>query len=425
LDQLHDLSERTAWDRAASGELYLPMLSLFSGAGGLDVGLQTAGFACALSVEMDEDARDTLAVNHPDLRLAEPGDIHGLNPHDLLEQAEVATGEVALLAGGPPCQPFSKSANWANQGSAGMRDPRASTLDAYLDVVAALRPQVLLLENVRGLVSESNGAGAMGVLREGIDAINESCASNYLLQVLHVNAADYGVPQQRERVLLIASIDGKPLVLPEPTHGDGGERWATTWDAIGDLDSKVSSLELEPSGKWADLLPSIPEGLNYLWHTPRGGGEPLFGWRTRYWSFLLKLAKAKPSWTIQAAPGPATGPFHWHNRLLSVQELARLQTFPDGYQFMGNRRSIQRQIGNAVPCAIGELLGREIRRQLLDDATADGALTLIPSHREDCPPPEAAEDVPSKYLKMRRDHPSHPGTGLGPGRVWTNSGRNS
>jgi len=102
------------------------------------------------------------------------------------------------------------------------------------------------------------------------------------------------------------------------------------------------------------LLKSIPEGKNYLWHTPRGAGEPLFGWRTRYWSFLLKLSKGQPSWTIQAEPGPATGPFHWRNRLLSIQELVRLQTFPDEYEIVGSRRSAQMQVGNAVPPFLAE-----------------------------------------------------------------------
>ncbi|MGH8069990.1 MAG: DNA cytosine methyltransferase, partial [Candidatus Entotheonellia bacterium] len=130
----------------------------------------------------------------------------------------------------------------------------------------------------------------------------------------------------RERVFILASIDGQTLKAPLPTHGEGNglEPYHTAWDAIGDLDKEDWPLELEVTGKWAALLRSIPEGKNYLWHTPRGGGEPLFGWRTRYWSFLLKLSKRHPSWTIQAEPGPATGPFHWRNRMLSIEELARV-----------------------------------------------------------------------------------------------------
>src|SRR3712207_2104614 len=108
------------------------------------------------------------------------------------------------------------------------------------------------------------------------------------------------------------------------------------------------------TGKWADLMPSIPEGRNYLWHTSRSGGLPLFGWRTRYWNFLLKLAKDQPSWTIQAQPGPATGPFHWESRKLSAAELGRLQTFPDGLVYGCTRAGVQRLAGNAVPSALAE-----------------------------------------------------------------------
>jgi DNA (cytosine-5)-methyltransferase 1 len=165
-------------------------------------------------------------------------------------------------------------------------------------------------------------------------------------------------------------------------------------------------------------LKSIPEGKNYLWHTPRGGGEPLFGWRTRYWSFLLKLSKRQPSWTIQAAPGPATGPFHWRNRLLSMEELARLQTFPHNYQVVGNRRSAHRQIGNAVPCALGELLGLAIQQQLLGERHVRRQLELTPGLREDCPRAHPRRAVPHAYLDLQGNHADHPGSGLGPGRTW-------
>jgi DNA (cytosine-5)-methyltransferase 1 len=226
------------------------------------------------------------------------------------------------------------------------------------------------------------------------------------------------VPQMRERVFLLASIDGRQIKLPKPTLGNGSDQepFLTAWDAIGDLDCSSWPAELNLSGRWAGLLPSIPEGQNYLWHTPRNvrrGSEPLFGWRTRYWSFLLKLAKAQPSWTIQAEPGPATGPFHWRNRLLSIEELARLQTLPVGYAILGKRLSAYRQIGNAVPSALGELLGLEIRRQLFGDRVRRN-LRLLPARRSDCPPPEKIVPVPREYLKLRAKHDDHPGTGLGP-----------
>jgi DNA (cytosine-5)-methyltransferase 1 len=179
------------------------------------------------------------------------------------------------------------------------------------------------------------------------------------------------------------------------------------------------SEDLAPTGRWARLLPSIPEGQNYLWHTARNvprGGESLFGWRTKYWSFLLKLAKNRPSWTLQAAPGPATGPFHWTSRLLSTLELCRLQTFPDGYGIQGDRRAARKQLGNAVPAAIGELLGLEIRRQILGE-NVRASLTLIPTRRNDCPPPEVVAEVPEEYRSLRGVHQDHPGTGQGPAAI--------
>ena len=119
-------------------------------------------------------------------------------------------------------------------------------------------------------------------------------------------------------------------------------------------------------------LPSIPEGENYLWHTARGGGIELFGWRRRYWNFLLKLAKDRPSWTIQAQPGPSVGPFHWKNRRLSNRELCRLQTIPDGYSVVGGIRAAHKQIGNAVPSALAEVLALAIREQVFDEVAETG-----------------------------------------------------
>ena len=127
----------------------------------------------------------------------------------------------------------------------------------------------------------------------------------------------------------------------------------------------------------------------------------------------MKLAKARPSWTIQAQPGPAIGPFHWRSRRLSAKELSRLQTLPEGYRVLGSLSSVQRQLGNAVPSALAEVLAREIRRQLLGDAEVDPRPTLIPERRLPVPEPEPVQPVPERYLHLVGDHEAHPGTGQG------------
>jgi DNA (cytosine-5)-methyltransferase 1 len=396
----------------------LRVLSLFTGSGGLDLGLEAAGFEPILCVEIDKESRETLKRNRPGWRLSVPGDIHQLEPGQLLHQAALKPRQLTLLAGGPPCQPFSKSMYWSTGDAPRLRDPRAKTLHAYLDVVEATLPQVLMLENVKGLAFDGKDEG-LRLLERGLRKINSKYSASYVPQVITINAADYGVPQVRERIFVLASIDGRQIEMPEPTHGDGTKKepFLTAWDAIGELDFDAWPTELNASGRWARLLPSIPEGQNYLWHTPRNagsdGGEPLFGWRTRFWSFLLKLAKAQPSWTIQAQPGPATGPFHWKSRLLSIDELARLQTFPRGYKIFGSRRSAHCQVGNAVPSAIGELIGLEVRRQIFGECVRHN-LRLLPQRRQDRPPPEIVASVSREYLKLRAEHREHPGAGLGP-----------
>jgi DNA (cytosine-5)-methyltransferase 1 len=395
----------------------LGVLSVFTGAGGLDLGLEAAGFETRLCVENDPDALKTLAANRPQWKIADPCNaVHfAANPLSVMRKAGIAKKDIFLLAGGPPCQPFSKASYWTRNGPARMGDPRASdSIRAYLQIVAAVRPTVLLFENVAAFAYRNLDEGFES-LSSGLRKINRKYGTSYVPHLIKINAANYGVPQLRERVFILAHRHGAALKLPSPTHGPasaGQIPYITAWDAIGDLDS--DSPDLAPQGRWADLLPSIPEGSNYLWHTPGRGGSPLFGWRTKYWSFLLKLAKASPSWTISASPGPAAGPFHWCSRLLSVQELCRLQTFPAGYRVEGSHRTAQRQIGNAVPSALAEFIGLEIRRQLLGDTKATRPLSLLPARRTDCPDPEPPERVPRKYLTLRGAHKAHPGTGKGP-----------
>lgn len=395
------------------------VISLFTGAGGLDLGLEAAGFETRVAVEFDATCAQTLRHNRP-WNVIE-GDVHGVTNKQLLKVAGLKEGEADLLAGGPPCQPFSKSGYWASGDSKRLEDPRASTLDAYIRILEATKPRAFLLENVSGLAYRGKSEG-LEYLERSIDAINRRNKLSYGLEILRVNAAHFGVPQIRERVFIVGSREGKTFGSLMPTHGDPTEsdligsflqKPLTAWDAIGDLQDDDSP-DLILKGKWADLLPSVPEGFNYLYHTERGEGLPLFGWRRRFWNFLLKLSKQLPSWTLTAQPGPATGPFHWKNRHLSGRELARLQTFPGDYEILGNRASAQKQVGNAVPSALAELLGNKIRSRFFNEAAfTDKPLDLLPPRRAGRLSTEPLKAVPRKYFCLKGDHAPHPGTGLG------------
>ena len=400
----------------------LRSISLFTGPGGLDLGLEAAGIETAVAVEIDEDAVATLKANRswPVIQR----DIHAIPSTEILAAGNLSEGEVDLLVGGPPCQPFSKSGYWARGDSLWLADPRASTLEAYLRVVRDVKPRAFLLENVPGLAFRAKDEG-IRLLHATIDSINSEVGTEYSVNIRLLNAIEYGVPQERQRVFIVGSREGKDFAFPCPFFSresspeeamENGrlEPCFTAWDAIGDLEADDDP-SLKPKGKWADLLPSIPEGSNYLHHTDRGKGLPLFGWRRRYWSFLLKLAKNQPSWTITAQPGSAIGPFHWKNRRLSIQELCRLQTFPEGYSIKGSRSSAQRQLGNAVPAALAEMLGLEIRRQFFGEDIPVRLPTLLPGRRGPAPPPERVCTVPSKYLSLIGNHEAHPGTGKGYG----------
>lgn len=401
------------------------IISLFTGAGGLDLGFEAAGFETAVAVEMDARCVETLRRNRnwPVFH----SDVGALASQEILQAGTLEKGEAGLLIGGPPCQPFSKSGFWATGESKRLKDPRATTLDDYLRFLEDSLPHAFLLENVAGIAYRGKSEGLEYLLAR-IAAINKRNKTHYRVEIMRLNAAAYGVPQIRERVFLVAQRDGLPFGALQPTHaynarGDDPLRLDdstlepvnTAWDAIGHLDS-ASDPALSPRGKWAELLPSIPEGENYLYHTDRGEGEPLFGWRRRFWNFLLKLDRNKPSWTLTAQPGPATGPFHWDNRYLSAKELAAIQTFPADYLVTGTRGEAHKQIGNAVPSALAELIGLKMRARYFGEAAQeDSKPSLLPKKSPIVPKATAPEPVPEKYLQYIGKHLAHPGTGKGYG----------
>ena len=398
----------------------LQVVSLFSGCGGLDYGFKAAGYSVRFANDSDNFSCETLRLNGQEHVLHAP--IEDVGASEIGKIIGTKPGACDVLIGGPPCQPFSKSAYWSKGDTLRLKDPRANTLEQYFRFVEDLQPQVFLLENVHGLNYNGKEEGFQFVM-ERIKEINRKTGLHYVPSWAVLNVADYGVPQLRVRFFLVASRRGTRFRFPEPTHAASEEAqlplfsdmatmpYVTAWEAIGDI-APDSNQKLKVGGKWAELLPSIPEGENYLWHTDRRGGLPLFGWRTRYWSFLLKLSKRLPSWTIQAQPGSAIGPFHWNNRKLSWQEMAAIQTFPDSFAIDAPRTENQRQIGNAVPSLMAEVLAREIARQMFD-RKFENSLSLAVTRCDTIPEPEPVLPVPKKYLHLIGDHAAHPGTGKG------------
>jgi DNA (cytosine-5)-methyltransferase 1 len=344
-------------------------VSLFSGCGGLDLGLEWAGFEPVFATDLDPYCARSFTENFDGVPFwtgsAAELDVELLHR----ESAGATTQPIDLLAGGPPCPPFSKSRFYRKDKPRALEDVNGEeTITAYLRVLEGLRPRAFLLENVAGL--------AYKVHQSALDLIMQRAeAAGYVVSSKVINAADYGVPQIRERFFVVGML-GQKFEFPTQTHAKDPEAslltqglpcWTTAGEVIGDLDTDENASDVGhfAGGKYNHLLPEIPPGENYLYFTAkRGHPEPQFEWRSRYWSFLLKLSPDMPSWTIQARRSNNMGPLHWRNRILRIDEVKRLQTFPDTWYLDGTIERQWRQVGNAVPPRLAEQLGAAIRSQL-------------------------------------------------------------
>lgn len=344
------------------------LVSLFSGCGGLDCGLVDAGFELALALDNDAMCAESHAANFPGVPFLH-GSVGELTPERALEIPGNATDDVDLLAGGPPCPPYSKSRFYRKDKPRALDDPLGwESISGYLDALRFLRPRAFLLENVPGL--------AYDVHQDALNLIlNAAHELGYETSHRILNAADYGVPQIRERLFIIGML-GTPFEWPAPTHRDPRKAdlftsslppWRTAGDVLMVLDTDEMAADDGhfAGGRHHDLLSVVPPGDNYLFFTAeRGHPEPLFKWRSRYWSFLLKLSPEMPSWTIQARRSNNMGPFHWRNRILRISEIKRLQTFPDDWSLAGTVEQQWRQVGNAVPPLLAKHLGKALVNQL-------------------------------------------------------------
>lgn len=361
----------------------LPAISLFSGVGGLDLGVARAGFDIRVAVEFDRDSAASLRANQfPDMPAAViEQSIVEVPTEEILRNAGLRVGDAALVVGGPPCTPFSKSGYWLEYKRTG-KDPDASLLDEFARVVEEAEPAAVLMENVWSLAYRNHNTVPLSRLTGRLQA------AGYRLRWDVLNAADYGIPQLRKRLILYGMRNTDPPELPSATHSGWTETkrtfdatllpYVTSREVIGDLADRDDLAEAseEVNGRYGHLLPEVPPGGNYLHFTEKlGHPEPLFRWRGRYWTFLLKLDPDRPATTIQSQPGPYVGPFHWDNRRLRQLEVKRLQTFPDDYVVVAKtRRSWQHQLGNAVPPLLAEIVARPLADQLRGQTVAEHQL---------------------------------------------------
>lgn len=361
------------------------MVSLFSGAGGLDLGLELAGFTTLAHIEADADCMDTLAMNEARRRrrsLLLHRLIGDVDARSLMSQLYLRPGGLDLLAGGPPCQAFTTTGR-----RRALLDERGSVVRDYLRLLRALRPRYFLMENVTGFfsaalvhrplaerskdhapLSPSEMKGS--VLRW---FLGELTGAGYTVSWGVLDAVDFGVPQFRQRAVLIGTLDRRPVFLPRPTHRQSDDRndprrWRTLADALKDLhddepriqrlsDFKVSVFQhVPPGGNWRSLPPALRRRtMGRAFHAE--GGKS--GWWRR-------LAWDRPSPTILTMPDhSSTGLIHpTETRCLSLRESARCQTFPDSWVFAGSTRSQYRQVGNAVPVQLARQLGLHVLRHM-------------------------------------------------------------
>lgn len=382
-------------------------IDLFSGAGGLAEGFRQAGWSVLAGNDADRHAGETFRINFPEASFFE-GSIAHIEPAALLKDADLETGELDCLIGGPPCQSFSY-----NNHQRSATNARATLFRHYLRIVEALNPKTLVMENVPGMLTIGGGRIVTEIQRE-------LGALGYDVEIRILYAEDFGVPQTRRRIFVVGSRIGPPWeVFPRGTHGPSVKpavesnafvhRWepprgraalpfVTVGEAIGDLPrltngagrherrhskrAKCAHQEAMRRGAKAlynhvchDLTPAL---ITRISHVSEGGNwrdiprrlltagmlrakktchTKRYGRLDRSGLASTLLTKCDPHWGAYVHPT--------QDRTISVREAARLQGFPDRFRFSGCHTHKQyEQVGNAVPVPVARALGRAAKRHL-------------------------------------------------------------
>lgn len=368
----------------------LPVVSLFSGAMGLDLGLEQAvhGSGERLKViitqEYDKTCVNTIRANG---YKCIPGDIQQLVTNDpqcnfLSEATGLDAGEAFLVVGGPPCQPFSTAGR-----RQAINDPRGSLFREFVHIIDTLRPRFFIMENVKGLLSapvrhrphidrkvplepDEKPGSAFEIIKQEFRRLGYYTVHGLL------DAVHYGVPQFRERLFIIGSRDGEDIFLPIPTHFHKHQneyyRWKTLRSTIEDLENTPGPCaqfseerlhylrQIPMGGNWRNLNPEeMRQAMGGAYHS--SGGKA---------GFFRRLDYDQPSPTLVTSPvQKATMLCHpTQDRPLSVKEYARIQQFPDDLVFTGSIAEQYKQIGNAVPGGLGKALGETLLSIALGDS---------------------------------------------------------
>ncbi len=381
------------------------LISLFSGAGGLDVGLEQAGFDSAAVTDFDADCVRTLEVNqakgvpvagqhgrkHLDGAKVVRADVADLCAADLWPASADHTWVPDLLVGGPPCQPFSSSGRQRS-----VLEGRGRLFEHFVRLASELRPRAILFENVQGLVTARGRTGEPG---EALAEVKERFeAAGYGTRFELLNAADYGCPQRRVRLFMLATRDAPLPVFPPPTHSrttgtlfSDTSQWVTLAELLASLPEPQQAEVVRPSAALAAQLGAIPSGSGLK--SP-GRSEP-----TRpggHWGYKQGTFVADPGLPSRTVTAASTQ--DWVRlpdgslRRLTLRECAALQGFPPEWEFVGSKASQFRQVGNAVPAVFGRVLGSAVARALT---------TTIDRPPTSAPLPEGFELA---VAYTRRDH---------------------
>lgn len=356
------------------------VISLFSGAMGLDIGLAKAGLNIVIGQDFDKSCVETMQANRHEVLC---GDIRDIEAADLLNETKMKVGEPFLICGGPPCQPFSTAGK-----RLGINDPRGSLFMDFIRMIDYIRPRFFVMENVKGIISsplkhvptaerdKNDPEQQLGTVLDVI--LNEFKKLNYKTAYGVLDAVNYGVPQFRERFVLIGSRDHEDIFLPVPTHFAVHQNEKYKWQSLG---SAIRDIENDPglfetfSQERLKYLKLVPEGGNWR-NLPEDMIEDAMGGAYRSGGgkvgFYRRLSYSEPCPTLVTSPvQKATMMCHpTKDRPLSIKEYARIQQFPDDWIFTGTVASQYRQIGNAVPVGLAEQIGKAII------ATADNSAAV-------------------------------------------------